>query len=149
MEHTHHQSDTDAAPQAHCCTFPATVEHSEIFIWHQFPAVTCKVRMHRLDGCVCCAGRQKVVRIPPSEMDAKQVVQTLSATADGACAVLHIRDLACLALDVPAAAKADSEVNLWSEAMPGAQLSKQSRLRRSCGATPGTAHTGVARTARR
>ena len=57
--------------------------------------------------------------MPPSEADAKQIVATLAATRSGGAAALHIRDVACLALDIPAALKADAEVNVWSDAMPG------------------------------
>jgi hypothetical protein len=78
------------------------------------------LRFNSLTACACRAGRQKVVHIPPSPIDAKQAVQTFAATAGGSAVVLHVRDLAVLALDVAAAAKADSEVNVWSEAMPGA-----------------------------
>jgi hypothetical protein len=63
------------------------------------------------------AGKSKTYALPPSTIDAAQVVRTL--TTNRAYVNIHIEGIACLCLDLDTARKTNPDHHTWSHSIPG------------------------------
>lgn len=79
------------------------------------------------------AGKRRGYALPPSSLDAAQVVCALSASADGAHVAVLVEGVACLGLDLALARKTNSDANVWAPCIPGTYPSAMGAARcRAC-----------------